>query len=247
MIGIGLGLTTLRGGSVFNPADLFGVGDNGAMFTVSPETCFTDTARTTAAGVGDPVAGLTDLSGGGNHGSQGTLANRPILRQSGALYYLEFDGAGDWVAVTTGGLLGETWAHVGGWNSTAGLRFFATSQSFQGAPRQGAAITEWYNSSGSFVSIATVSAGTDHVLTIEQASTVSLSGRANGVTGSTITPADDSAAGNQGLALGSQSTSAGTNGLSGKFWGGVWIDRALTGAERAATEAYFADLAGVTL
>jgi hypothetical protein len=82
----------------FSPLVLFAGGEQGAWYEPSPTTCFTDTARTVAAVVGDPVAGMTDLSGRGNHVTQATLANRPILRQSGALYYLENDAVDDFMA-----------------------------------------------------------------------------------------------------------------------------------------------------
>jgi hypothetical protein len=85
----------VSGGGGFDPASLFAAGEQGAWYEPSPTTCFTDTARTTAAAVGDPVAGMTDLSGRGNHATQATLAQRPILRQSGALFYLECDGTDD--------------------------------------------------------------------------------------------------------------------------------------------------------
>ena len=79
----------------FSPASLFANGEQGAWYEPSPTTCFTDTAGTTPAGVGDAVARINDLSGNGNHATQATSGARPILRQSGGLYYLEFDGTND--------------------------------------------------------------------------------------------------------------------------------------------------------
>lgn len=74
--------------NTFNPASLFGPSDDGYLYVISPTTCFTDTARTTTASVGQAVKGITDLSGKGRHlawVSGGTLT----LRQVGAFYYLE--------------------------------------------------------------------------------------------------------------------------------------------------------------
>ena len=103
MIGMGLGNgigRSMWGASIWTPADLFS-GQEGFWFAPNPSTCFTDTGRTTAAGVGDAVAAITDLSGNGNHATQSTVSQRPILRQSGALYYLEFDGVDDAMATGT--------------------------------------------------------------------------------------------------------------------------------------------------
>jgi hypothetical protein len=63
----------------FNPIRLFAAGEQGAWFEPSPTTCFTDTARTTPASVGQTVAGMTDLSGNDNHATQDITSARPIL------------------------------------------------------------------------------------------------------------------------------------------------------------------------
>lgn len=101
-LGMSLALgSALRSAAVpsYLPLALFANGEQGVWFDPSPTTCFTDTARTTAAAVGDTVAGMTDLSGNGNHATQATAAARPILRQTaGGLYYLEFDGVDDCLA-----------------------------------------------------------------------------------------------------------------------------------------------------
>lgn len=89
----------VTGGAAFSPASLFASGEQGAWYEPSPTTCFTDTAGTTAAGVGDAVARINDSSGNGNHATQGTAAARPLLQQTaGGLYYLDFDGTDDGMA-----------------------------------------------------------------------------------------------------------------------------------------------------
>ena len=100
MIGLGLGLTSMRGRRrvlAFDPASLFVSGEQGAWYDPSDlSTMFTDTAGTTPAAVGDPVGRINDKSGNDNHATQETAAARPILRQTvGGLYYLEFDGVDD--------------------------------------------------------------------------------------------------------------------------------------------------------
>ena len=77
---------------------IFGANDDGCWYVIGPHTCFQDSARTIAAGEGDPVAGIIDLSGRGNHGTQNQGGNvRPILRREGALWYLDFDGSNDYI------------------------------------------------------------------------------------------------------------------------------------------------------
>jgi hypothetical protein len=56
-------------------------------------TLYQDSAGTTpVTAVGDPVGKILDKSGNGNHATQATDASRPILRNDGTNYYLEFDG-----------------------------------------------------------------------------------------------------------------------------------------------------------
>jgi len=78
--------------SAFNPASLFGGSDDGWYREASLATTFTDAARTIPTTVGNPVGGVTDLSGKGNHGTTDTDAERTTLRQAAnGSYYYEFD------------------------------------------------------------------------------------------------------------------------------------------------------------
>ena len=85
MIGIGLGLTTLRGGgggppapSAFSPLEMFGPGVPGVWFDASDmSTLFQDSAGTTpVTTAGQPVGRMLDKSGNGNHATQATAARR---------------------------------------------------------------------------------------------------------------------------------------------------------------------------
>lgn len=97
---LGLGLGLPAGGS-FDPSILFANGEQGTWFDPSDlSTVFSDTAGTTPATVGGTVARINDKSGRGNHATQATAASRPILRQSGNLYYLEFDGTDDFLSTS---------------------------------------------------------------------------------------------------------------------------------------------------
>lgn len=55
----------------------------------------TGAAATTAVAVGDPVGTAANIGTGGGYFVAPSDTARPILRQSGALYYLEFDGSDD--------------------------------------------------------------------------------------------------------------------------------------------------------
>jgi len=59
-------------------------------------TVFQDAAGTIAGAVDQPVGRILDISGNGNHASQAVSGDRPTLRSSAGLYWLEFAlGAGD--------------------------------------------------------------------------------------------------------------------------------------------------------
>lgn len=53
-------------------------------------TVFQDAAGTIAGAVDQPVGRILDISGNGNHASQAVSGDRPTLRSSGGLYWLEF-------------------------------------------------------------------------------------------------------------------------------------------------------------
>lgn len=53
---------------------------------------FSDSAMTTQAVVGGPIGAVRDKSGNNRHRRQTNNAKRPTLRQSGSLYYIEYNG-----------------------------------------------------------------------------------------------------------------------------------------------------------
>lgn len=87
----------------FDPFDLF-VGDTGGLWWPSNPadgSLWQDSARTTlCTAAGDPVGAMGDQSGNGNHVLQATAGKRPILRNSGALWWLEFDGVDDYLTIS---------------------------------------------------------------------------------------------------------------------------------------------------
>ena len=95
MYGLGvnrLGVTNVRGG--FTPLALFASGEEGSWYDPSDlSTMFQNSDGTGAPVVDSPVGYIADKSGNGNHAIQATSSKRPTLKQDGALYYLEFEGA----------------------------------------------------------------------------------------------------------------------------------------------------------
>jgi len=92
MIGLGHGLASRRPVTTppaFTPVTLFAGGEQGVLFDVNPAN--------TGTSVGSPVSALLDRSGKGNTATSSIAGSQPILRQSGALHYLEFDGVNDWM------------------------------------------------------------------------------------------------------------------------------------------------------
>lgn len=81
--------------SAFDPSDLFANGEKGGFWDISPATTYLDSYRSTAASVDGLVGFVNDSSGNGNHMRQTTSGARPYLRQSGSLYYLEYDTTDD--------------------------------------------------------------------------------------------------------------------------------------------------------
>ena len=94
MYGLGvnrLGATNTTG---FVPSTLFASGEEGAWYDPSDlSTMFQNSDGTGAPAIDSPVGYIADKSGNGNHAIQATSSKRPTLKQSGSLYYLEFEGA----------------------------------------------------------------------------------------------------------------------------------------------------------
>ena len=139
-------------------------------------------------------------------------------------YYLDTDGSDDMMEVTPTLNLGEQWWHVGAWQSDIGGRYaFATTASSTGGLRDGSDLWKWRNAADTGQeTLINFDPATLHVLTVEQAGTNSISGRANGANSAgAITPYDDSGD-TQGLALFSSRNNYFSGGLDGRFYGGSW-------------------------
>lgn len=88
--------------AAFTPLELFAGGVQGGWYDPSDlASMWQDSAGTTPAVVDSPVGRIDDKSGNGNHLIQATSGARPILRNSGTAYYLEFDGSDDFLAAAS--------------------------------------------------------------------------------------------------------------------------------------------------
>jgi surface protein len=75
-----LGAVQVFGGAApFSPASLFANGEQGVWLDISPDTCFTDTAGATPAGIGDGVASVSASAGTIAAATQPDINKRPIL------------------------------------------------------------------------------------------------------------------------------------------------------------------------
>jgi hypothetical protein len=95
--------------AAFDPASMFAGGKAGIFYnTAQLDSLFQDRSLTpaTPAVVDGPVGTRKDLSGNGNHQIAAADSRRPLLRTSGGLYWLEYDGVDDYLsansALTTG-------------------------------------------------------------------------------------------------------------------------------------------------
>lgn len=250
---LGIGSAPVRPRRSWGPASLFQGGVQGAWFDPGAEgSVWRDSAGTLPALPDDPVARIDDMSGNGNHATQATVAARPILRQSGGIYWLEFDGVDD--ALVTGGVdfPGDSLTMI----AAAEKASVTTSQLFLGL---GATVRCYINRSSSVNRVSMLDgtgerrgftqSGIHRVIasgTVDRAAGV-VALRENGVASNqsqTGTPPGGDF-GTLPIALGS--TSGGALILNGKFFGGLVRLGALPVADVAGAEAWLAARSGVEL
>lgn len=135
-------LTSLgrRGGGVaaWTPATLFASGEEGVFFHARADTMF-QASGGAAAGIGDPLGYLLDLSGNEHHAEQTNAARKPLVNvDSNGIYYFAGDGVDDF-------LLTDSYA-LGGGKMTLAAVFTAPAVINKLVMGQGPA----YNSAGSW-------------------------------------------------------------------------------------------------
>lgn len=256
----------------FNPINLFSNGEQGAWFDAQRlDTLWSDTAGTIPAVVDDPdgVARMDDLSGNGNHATQATKTKRPILRETGGLYYLDFDGVDDFLAHGTAADFGSNTADytsvqsfqmtddtttqvVGRWAVVDGTQ--EQNASFDLIVAYAAESLGFYRANGTDFAPATSIAdefGTSsgNIVTLQKSGTNGLA-RKNGIERQNVTVASTL---DSFEYLQNYQYLIGTNGnfgaadFAGRFFNRLFILRALSQSEIELAEQYFASRAGVTL
>jgi len=261
MIGIGATLFKVANiaGRKFIPSVLFANGEEGAWYDPSDlASMFQSSDGTTAAVVDQPVGYIRDKSGNGNHAIQATSDKRPTLRQSGSLYYLEFDGANDCLATSaidfTGGDQMSVFAGAAKTASTNQVvaELSSSISSNNGSFRLFGSSTIWrYTSKGTnLVNGSASDYGIPSTSVLSGTSDISADQLTFNVDGDQeANPTSDQGTGNYGnyaLNIGSRDNGASLP-LTGNIYGLVVRSTVSSAAEIAATEAYMATKSGVTL
>lgn len=245
-IGIGLGVTWRSdagsGAAAFNPASLFGGGEQGVIYDPSDAaTMFqerTGASATTPSGANGPIGTAKDLSPNNNYATNSQDALRPTLRNSGALWWMEFDGTGDFIRSTFA--CPQPITQILAWRPVAvgsAFRSVVSSPSTNGMFYANSATYNIY--SGAVLAGMAISDGSDNVITIQYNGLSSRFARDNGSYSS----------GNAGSLApdGFQLTESGGNAASMRVYFALSIGRLLSDPEIAQMRTYAGAKAGLAL
>lgn len=245
-------------GARFSPALLFLGGAGGAYFDPSNSaTVWQDAAATTPAVADDPVGRIDDLSGNGNHASTSTDAERPILRNAGGLWYLEFDGVDDWLqlnAILTGTLPHTVVAGVRNTEAvTPEQSYFGVGLASTGLMRQFTTEVGLRVAGGNKL-FADTNVNTDMVVTqglpdlVTPNATDALAWKNGAAMTSTGEGSQDINTATNEARLGrGADTGTGQDPYQGRIYALVAIDEDLADADRQATESWVAARTGVSM
>ncbi len=228
---------------------------------------FSDSAMTTQAVVGGPVGAVADKSGNGWHRRQTDNAKRPTLRQSGDLYYIDYNGTSHFLVTDAIDLTATNVltlcigaSKVTGNNNALVLESSVNATTTNGTIRltaNGGSIENWEcairgtTAQGQFR--RSLSGSSTNVVTMVCELVVSadlvdqLVLRVDGAS-STVVGAGTTGGGNYGnhaFYFGARGGTA--NFFSGDDYGGALYAIKATGANLTAIEAFVADRTGVTL
>jgi hypothetical protein len=237
-------------------ADLFAGGQQGAWYDPSDlATVWQDSARTTPGAVGSAVGCIDDKSGNGNHAVQATAGSRPILRESGGLHYLEFNGSSHFLQKTSaitiaeshywgaglqidtrGGILSHLFSTATGFGATA------TAQDACGIYQRSDVVERIY-------AALRIVVGSSFLAELNSAYSIGspFIGEAyhesNTLYASNTTSSANVAADDNGTSAG-KPISIGSEGASSRFYGGLVIMRVLTSGEKDDVRAWLSDKSG---
>jgi hypothetical protein len=263
-LGLGLGLLCGGHGALWTPAKLFAGGEAGAWYDPSDlSTVWQDSARTTPGAVDSPVGAIDDKSGNGNHMTQATANARPILRQSGSLYYLERDGSNDELftgadfTLQAGWMLSAAASYVAGADTaTRGIVSLAASSTnylllgLRQSIEEGRSALRGASASPA-VSVTTATAGSNSypsaspAVIVSRFQALSHDIRVDGVTGDTeVTTWDDQTVASARFGF---RDAGGGSPIAANLYAAVALQRVPTAAELDKLEAWLAGKAGVAL
>lgn len=222
------------GGAAFTPASLSPT----AWYDPSDlATVWQDSARTTPASVNGVVGALDDKSGNGNHLIQATGAAKPILRQSGALYWIETDGVDDYMDATGVAM-----------TQPNALWFASNPLALTGHHNDGITVRQALNQNLLFHAGAanpatgnSLSIGVPAIIAV-QVDGANTYARKDGVNAAAISPGTTGLTGFRFATF-----SAGSQHYNGRFAGIVLVDRLLTAGEMASLDTYLAAKQGRVL
>jgi len=263
--------TSASAGQGWHPGWLFRDGARGAYYDPTDiSTLWQDAAGTAPAVIGQPVARMDDLSGNGHHMVQAQASARPVLRLTGDLLSLEFDGADDALAATTpasawgwahraGGVTFGVAAQVsfrpdenefligtmsGASSGNTGVSLNSDNRTVVDNPRD-ARVMIARGIGGSVAAFYRVHSGADPVKIwtfVTDAGGTRLTGRGFMIQSGWTNPPDTSLDPSLTLFMGG----AGNHRLNGRIHAAVVIDRALNAPDEARLRAWLAARAGIS-
>ena len=228
----------------------FGVSGDAAILALSPtawwdpsdlSTVFSDAAGTTPASVNGLVARVNDKSGNGNHLINSSGANKPTLRQSGGLYYLEFVNTVTWLDCTGISMSQPNDYCLGFSVSTTTFRVIYHGITTVQYMITQSGVPKLYAGTAA-VGAGTISTSTATVLTNRYDGASSFI-RKNGV--STSVASTPGSGGLLGLRIGADPS--GGSPFPGNFYGMICRDAVFSAGELTTVESYMAGKSGVTL
>lgn len=242
------GRTSSWTASAFSPADLFGASELGFYFEPSLSTCYTssDTSSPVTAD-GDRLGRMDDLSGNGNHVTQGTAANKAVFKTSGGVTWIESFDTNTEMDMPNGMMSGATASYMicaissptGIPTSSANRGPFAywnTTFGATGLPDSGTPIGEFGFTNQVWATYPAVGTASHYFEFVNTGSTAQLF-----VNNSQVST-DKSVTTGWQTSFGAKFMGAFGTDYNCRFYGGLGIDRVPSASERSDLQAYFGAL-----